>query len=162
LCNQLFDELMRTDFHTKRLPLPCVVYARVATGANEPGGTRRNRVAPLIEGEHRDLEPFSLLTDQVLNGNLYGVHLEMAGVPREDPPLLGQGSARKPFERAFNDEGTHAGGIALLLLLEIRPREHEEVVGNIGERDPHLLARELVTIAFLDRNRLDAASVAAR
>src|SRR5262245_564120 len=106
---------MRTDLHTKRLSLPSVVYARVATGANEPCGTRRNRVAPLVEGEHRDLEPFALLTDEVLSGNLYAVHLEMAGVPREDPPLLGQGAAGKSFERAFNDEGAHARGVALLL-----------------------------------------------
>ena len=42
-----------------------------------------------------------------------------------------------------------------------RPREHEEVVGDVGERDPHLLAAQDVAIALLHRDRLQAAHVAA-
>ena len=42
-----------------------------------------------------------------------------------------------------------------------RPGEHEEVVGDVGERDPHLLAGQDVAIALLDRDGLNAAHVAA-
>ena len=41
------------------------------------------------------------------------------------------------------------------------PGEDEEVVGDVGERDPHLLAGQEVAIAALDRDGLDAAHVAA-
>ena len=40
-------------------------------------------------------------------------------------------------------------------------REDEEVVGDVGERDPHLLARHDVAIPLLHRHGLDAAHVAA-
>ena len=71
------------------------------------------------------------------------------------------GPLENPLKRALDDEGAQAGRIALLLLLEIGPGEDEEVVGDVGERDPALLAGEHVAIALLDRRRLDAARVAA-
>ena len=66
-----------------------------------------------------------------------------------------------PLNAALDDEGADPGRIALLLLLEIGPGEDEEVVGDVGERDPHLLAGEDVAIALLHRDGLDAAHVAA-
>ena len=39
------------------------------------------------------------------------------------------------------------GGIALLLLLEVGPGEDEEVVGDVGERNPALLAVQDVAVA---------------
>ena len=70
-----------------------------------------------------------------------------------------------PLEKPLNARSTMKalmpGRILLLLLLEIGPAEHEEVVGDVGERDPHLLAGEDVAIALLDGRRLHAAHVAA-
>src|SRR5262249_45996738 len=117
--------------------------------------------ASLIEREHRDLESLADAAEHVLFRHFDFVHLEEAGVAREDAPLLLHRAARESLERPLDDERRETGGIALLLLLEIGPRDDEEVVGDVGERDPALLAGQNVAIALLDRRRLDRARVAA-
>ena len=67
-----------------------------------------------------------------------------------------------PLKRALHEERRQARRVALLLLLEIAPRHDEEVVGDIGQRNPHLLAGQHVAVALLHGHRLDAADVAAR
>ena len=161
LRDHLLHELMLGDRRRRRSCAPSRSCAGVAAGANQAGGAGGDGVAPLIEREHRNLESFARPPDEVLLGHLDVVHLEEAGVAGEDAPLLLQRPAREALERALDDEGAEAGGVALLLLLEIGPGEDEEVVGDVGERDPHLLAGQDVAIAALDRDRLDAAHVAA-
>ncbi len=146
----------------KRLAFERVLGARVATGADETGRPGADGVPPLVERKHRDLEAFADAAEHVLLGHFHLVHLEVAGVAGEDAPLLLEGAARESLEGPLDDERGDAGRIALLLLLEIRPRKDDEVVGDIGERDPHLLAREHVAIAFLHGDGLNAAHVAAR
>ena len=53
-------------------------------------------------------------------------------------------------------------GSRCLLLVDIGPGKDEEVVGDVGERDPALLAGQDVAAALPDRRRLDGARVAAR
>ncbi len=162
LRNQLLDELMRADLDAERLALFRVLHARVAARANEAGGASRDGVAALVERKHRDLEPLALAADEILRRHLDVLHLEEPGVAGEDAPLLRQRSARESLERALDDERAHPGRVALLLLLQIAPRKHEEVVGNVGQGDPHLLASEQIAIAFLDGDSLNAARIAAR
>ncbi len=66
-----------------------------------------------------------------------------------------------PLERALDDERAHPRGVALLLLFQVAPGEHQEVIRNVGQRNPHLLAGQHVAVAFLDRHGLNAARVAA-
>jgi hypothetical protein len=87
--------------------------------------------------------------------------MPVAGVAREDAPFLLQRPAREALESALDDEGADARGILLLLLLEVAPAEHQEVIGDVGQRDPHLLAGQMVPVPLLDRRRLHAAHVAA-
>ena len=53
-------------------------------------------------------------------------------------------------------------GSRSLLLLVIRPGDNEEVVRDVGERDPRLLPVQHVPIALFHGGRLDGADVAAR
>src|SRR6185436_14355921 len=160
--DHLLHELVLRDLDAERLALLGVAHARVAARPNQARGACRHRVATLIEREHRDLEPFAGTPDHILFGNFNPVHDEIPGVPGEDAPLLFQRAAREAFERALDDERAHPGGVALLLLLQVGPGDHEEVVGDIRQRDPRLLAVQDVPVALLDGRRLDRARVAAR
>ena len=73
--------------------------ARVAAGADQAGRAGRHRVAALVEREHRDLEAFARPGRAVLLGHLDVVHLEEAGVAREDAPLLLHRAAGESLER---------------------------------------------------------------
>ena len=148
--DHFLDELVLRDLDAERLALERVLGARVAAGADQPGRAGGHRVAALVEREHRDLEALALPADEVLGRHLDVVHLEEAGVAGEDAPLLRERAAREALERALDDERAEPAGIALLLLLRVRPGEHEEVVGDVRQRDPHLLAGEDVAIALLD------------
>ena len=162
LRDHFFHQLMLPDLDAERLALFGVGDARVAARANEPGRSGRHGEASLIEREHGDLEALVRPSDDVLFRHLHIVHLEEAGVTREDAPLLFHRPARKALEAALDDERRQAGRVALLFLLEIGPRDDEEVVRHVGQRDPALLAREHVPVALLDRGRLNRACIAAR
>src|SRR4029078_8742835 len=141
---------------------PGVADARVAARVAETGGARSNGEAALIQRKHRDLEAFAFTTQQILLRHLDAVHREVAGIACEDAPLFLDRTARKTLERSLHDERADAGGIPLLLLLQIRPREHQEVVRDIRQRDPALLAAHEVPVTLLDGRRLNRARVAAR
>ena len=141
---------MRADLDTEGLARLCVSHAGVATGADEARRAGGDSVAPLIEGEHGNLEAFAFPPDQIFARDLDLLHLEEAGIAGKNSPLLLERAARKSFERALDDEGAEAGRVALLLLIEIRPREHQKRVGDVGQRDPHLLAGQEIPIAPLD------------
>ena len=82
-------------------------------------------------------------------------------LPARMPHFCGERAAREAGEPALDDEGAHARGVALLLLGLIRPGEHQHVIGDVGQRDPHLLAGEDVAVALLHRHGLDATGIAA-
>ena len=79
---------MLADLDAEGLALLRVLDAGVAAGADQAGRAGGHRVAPLVEREHRDLEPFAELAEHVLLGHFDVVHLEPAGVAGEDAPLL--------------------------------------------------------------------------
>src|SRR4029079_19359729 len=110
----------------------------------------------------RDLEALTLTADEILLRHFDFVHLEEAGIARQNSPLFLQRAARKTCEGAFDDEGADAVRIALLFLLEIAPGQHKGVVSDIGEQNQDLPARENIAIPLLDRDRLDAARIASR
>ena len=70
-----------------------------------------------------------------------------------------------PLEKPLNPRSTMKAlipdGSRCFFFSRSVQREDEEVVGDVGERDPHLLAGDDVAVALLDRHRLDAAHVAA-
>src|SRR5689334_12516919 len=105
---------MLADLDAEGLALFRVLRARVAAGADEAGRAGRHGEASLVEREHRDLESFARPAEQVLLRHFHLVHLEEAGIAREDAPLLLERAAREALERAFDDEGADAGGILLL------------------------------------------------
>src|SRR5688572_29169440 len=114
---------MPADLDAERLALPGVADAGVAAGAYEAGGAGGHGEPALVEREHRDLEPLTFASHQVLGRHFHVVQLEEAGVAREDAPLLRERAAREPRESALDDERAHAGWIALLLLGLVGPRE---------------------------------------
>src|SRR5262245_1354499 len=160
LREHFFHELVGADFGAKGFPLLRVAHARVAACADEARCASRNGIPSLIQREHRDLEALTLATDQVFLRHVDFVHLKQTGVAGQNSPLFFQGAARESLERAFDDERADAVRVALLLLLQIAPREDEEVVRNVGERNPHLLAGDDKSIALLDGDGLNAARIA--
>src|SRR5207247_282188 len=68
---------------------------------------------------------------------------------------------RKSLPRALDDKRRQAARIALLLFLRVGPRDDEEVVGDVGERNPALLAAQHVAVAVLHGGGLNRARVAA-
>src|SRR6185503_8504594 len=93
------------DLDAEGLALLGVLRAGVTAGADEAGRTGGDGVAPLVEREHRDLEALARLAEHVLGRHFHVVHLEVAGVAREDAPLLLERPARETLERALDDEG---------------------------------------------------------
>src|SRR5947209_1193750 len=110
---------MLRDFDAERLALLRVFHAGVTAGADQTGGSRGNGIAPLIEREHRDLESLARLAEKILFRHFQVIHLEVAGVSREDAPFFLQRAARETLEAALHDEGADAGRILHLLLLQI-------------------------------------------
>src|SRR6476660_8014368 len=151
---------MLGDGSAKRAALFRIAGARVAARANEPRRAGGDRVPALIEREHGDLEAFAWTPDHVLLRHFDFFHLEEAGIAGEDAPFFLQRAARKALETPFDDERAQARWIPLALLFEVRPAKHEEVVRDVGERDPHLLARHDVAVPALDRDGLNTAHVA--
>src|SRR4029453_5199481 len=160
--DHLLDELVLGDGHAEGLALLRVAHRGVEAGADQPGGAGRHGIAPALEGEHGDPEPLALLADPVGNGHLDILHVEAARVARQDAPLLLHGVRAEALEAALHDEGAEAAVIPSLLLLLIGPRDHQEVVRDVGEADPRLLTVHDVAIAFARRRRLDAHRVRAR
>src|SRR5205085_5085215 len=94
--------------------------------------SRGHGVAPLLQGEHRDLEALALLADHVLGGHADLLQGEVAGVARAYAHLAVNRPRREPLHPALDDEAGHACVVALPSLLLVRPAEEEEVVGHVG------------------------------
>src|SRR3989442_5859324 len=162
LRDHLLDELVLADGPAEGLPLPGVLRRRVQASADEAGRPRGHGVAAVLEREHRDPEALALLPEPVLRRHLHVVHREAAGVAGDDPPLLLDRVRAEALERALHDEGAEPAVVPALLLLLVGPGEDDEVVGDVGEADPHLLAVEDVTVALAHRGGLDADRIAPR
>src|SRR5688572_8786210 len=100
---------MLPDLDAEGLALLRVLHAGIATRLDEARRARSDGVAPLVEREHRNFEAFALAPHQVLGRHLHVFHLEEAGVPRQNAPLLLQRAAREPLERPLDDEGADPG-----------------------------------------------------
>src|SRR3954469_9367637 len=161
LRDHFLHQLVLADLDAERLPLLRVLHAGIAAGADQAGGARGHRIAALVEREHRDLEAFAFASEQVLRRHLDIVHLEEAGIAGEDAPLLLHRTAGEAFERPLDDERAETARVALFLFLGVGPPDHEEVIGDIGKRDPALLAVQDIAIALLHRGGLNGARVAA-
>src|ERR1044072_4677523 len=160
--NLLLDELMVGYLRPERLALQSIRHGRVARGTDDAGRARRHRVAPLLQSEHRYLEALALLANHVLGRHAHVLQREVAGVARADAELAVDGARSEAGHRAFDDEAGHATVVALATLLFIRPAEEEEVVGHIGERNPHLLAVQDPLVALAPRGRARADPVPPR
>src|SRR6476661_4520335 len=81
LSDLLFDELMIRDLGSKRLTSICIGNRCISRSANNTGGARSNRVASLLQGEHRDLEPLTFLSNHVCLRNTNVLKRKVTGVP---------------------------------------------------------------------------------
>src|SRR5262249_43119392 len=79
----------------------------------------------------------------------------------ENAPFLLHRAAREAAECPLDNEGREARRVAALLLLRIGPRDDQEMIGQVRERDPRLLTIEHPAFAALHRGGLDGARVAA-
>src|SRR5206468_7973746 len=57
-------------------------------------------------------------------------------------------SGSEPFHGPLHNETRHTGVVAIAALLFIGPAEKQEVVGNIRQTNPHLLAVKHILFAF--------------
>jgi hypothetical protein len=115
----------------------------------------------LFQGKHGDLEAFAFFTQQILFGDVHVLQRKVTGVACANAELSVNSSRSEPFHATLNDEAGHARMIAVPLFLFIGPAEKEEVVGEIGEANPHLLTIQNVLVAFASRSRSRADNVRA-
>src|SRR5262249_27468102 len=87
LGDHLLDQLVLADGAPEGLAAGGVAHGGVQAGADEPGGPRRHRVAPVLQREHGHPEPLALAPHAVLLRHLHVLHGEAAGVAGQDPPL---------------------------------------------------------------------------
>ena len=79
---------------------------------------------------------------------------------RRDPPLPLDRAGSKP-DAPLDDKRRDPVWSRFFFFSWSRPGEDEEVVGHVGERDPHLLAVQNVVVALAHRGRLDPDRVGA-
>ena len=102
-------------------------------------------------------KPFALLADPVLGGDANVVHVDEAGVAGVDPELAVERAGREALHAPLQ----HEGGDAPVALRAVDRGEDEEVVGDVGEADPDLLAVEHVGVAVAASGRGEVAGVRA-
>src|SRR4051812_3998012 len=149
LRDHVLHELVATDRLPERLALPRVLDGPLQTRTHDADAAGRDGEPPLVERVHRDLEPLSLLADQVLGRHLDVLEEELTGRTRPDPELVLRVARGEPLHALLEDEGADS----LVPRGRIRLREDERVVRDGGVRDPVLLTVEDVRVAFTPRRR---------
>jgi len=129
----------------------------VEAGLGQTHGAGGDRETALVDGAHRDDETLAFLTDPVLDRDRHVVEVDDARVAGPDAQLAVEG----PGRQAVHSPLEHEGRDALVLLRPIDRCEDEEVVGQVGEADPDLLAIEPVGIAVSPSRRRQVARVRA-
>src|SRR5205823_1817693 len=126
--------LVLADRLPERLALARVLDRALETRAHHTAGTGRHSEPALVEAVHRDLEPLSLLADQILGRNLSVLEEELSRRARPDPELVLGVGGREPSRPALDDERRNP----LVPRGRISLREDERVVGDVRVRDPVL------------------------
>ncbi len=90
-------------------------------------------------------------------GTAHVVEVDQARVPGPDAELAVKGAGGQAGHPALEHERGHA----LVLLRPVDAGEDEEVVGEVGQGDPHLLAVEPVDVAVAAGGRRQVAGVRA-
>src|SRR6266540_2833025 len=153
----LLDELVVADLLAKRLPLAGVRHGCVQGGLAETDGPRRNGVAALVDRAHRDEEALALLAHAILQRHLAVVEVDDAGVAGSNAELAVQRRRGEAAEPPLDDEGRDGP----MTLRPVQRGEDEEVVGDVRQADPDLLAVEDVAVAAPSGRRLECAGVRA-
>ena len=153
----LLDQLVLTDLLPERLPLVGVAHGGVDARLGEPDRAGGDREAPLVDGAHRDEEPLALLADPMLLRHDDVVEIDEAGVAGPDAELAVQRARGQPRHPALQQERRHA----LVLLGAVDAGEDQEVVGEIGQPDPELLAVEAVGRAVAAGRGLEIGGIGA-
>src|SRR5512143_3768141 len=99
------------------------------------------------------------ISQYVFSGDFDILHGNPAGVAGAHAKLAVDRAGGHAGKSAFDDEGSEAAMIARFLLLEVGPGKDEEIIGDIGEADPHLFAVENIPVSFFDGGGLNANSV---
>jgi hypothetical protein len=143
------------DLLAEGLPFVGVAQAGVQAGLGKPDRTGCHRVAPLVDGAHGDQEALALLADPVLDRDRNVVEVDQAGVAGPDAELAVEGAGGQPGHAAFEHERRHAP----VAFRAIDRGKEQEVVGEIGDGDPDLLAVEPVDLAVTARRGREVGSV---
>src|SRR3954454_6778519 len=149
LRDHVLHELVATDRLPERLALPRVLDGPLQARTHDADAAGGGGDTALFERVHRDLEPVSLLADEVLGRHLDVLEEELAGRPRPDAELVLGVARREPLHALLEDEGADSlvagSGIGL--------REDERVISDGRVRDPVLLTVEDVGVTFAPRRR---------
>ena len=157
LGDELLDQLVLADLLAEGVPLVGVADRRVETGLGEADRAGRDGEPALVDGAHRDEEALALLADPVLDGHRHVVEVDEPRVAGPDAELAVEGAGRQTRHPALEHERGHA----LVLPGPVDRREDQEVVGEVGQGDPDLLAVEPVGVAVAPGGGLQVGGVGA-
>src|SRR6478609_99396 len=143
LGDHLLDQLVLADLLSEGVPLVGVAHRCVETRLGKADRTSRDREPTLVDRAHRDRKTLALLADPVLDRDRHVVEIDQPRIARPDPELAVERAGRQPGHPALEHEGGHA----LVLLAPVDRGEDQEMVGDVRQRDPDLLAVEPVRVA---------------
>ncbi len=151
---------MAAEIHAERLALAGVVQGSLQTGLNEPHRAGCHGVAPVVQRTHGDLEPFSLVAEQIPDGHMHVLAVYPASVAGAHAQLAVNAAGGHAREVPLDDEtaDTAIGRLGP----RVRLGEEQEVVGHVRQADPHLLAVEDVVVAFAAGGGAERGHIGAR
>ena len=132
------DELEAGDRNAELLPLGRVGHRRVDAPVADADAAGGDGVAAEIEGAHRDLEAVADLAEHRIVGNLDRVEGQRRGVGGAEPELAVDLLGREAVGVGRDEEA----GEAAMRLGRVGLGEDQRDVGDVAERDPHLLTAD--------------------
>ena len=134
----LLHQLVTTNLATEGLAFFGVLDAGLQRGADQPSCPGGHRVTAVVQRRHRDPEPLALLAQPVLGRHTHILTMHPAGGASAQAQFAVDVAAGDAGPVGLNDEGRKL--FVRIGALRIGAREPEDVMGQAGQRDPHLLA----------------------
>jgi len=138
-------ELEVADGLTELLAVTHVRESNIHSSLHDTEGTRSKNETLRIEAGHEDLGTLTLLTEDVLSGDLAVLEDELGGVGAAHTELIKVGAVGETLHAALDDEGGDTLGASVGVGLGV----HNEGVGVGTVSDPHLVTVEDVLVTLL-------------